>query len=94
MIGAAPTLKDIILSELPEPVDLRCHEDINYDEVDSNEDVTEGHTGLYQVVCQCNTCSQSLRLLVKCTEDDVEVLHDLLTTTLELVCPLCAREMN
>ncbi|AEA35056.1 early protein E7 [Saimiri sciureus papillomavirus 1] len=94
MIGAQPTLKDIILSELPEPVDLQCNEDIDYDEVDNNEDVTQGHAGLYQVLCQCYTCYRDLRLLVKCTAEDVDILNSLLTGTLEIVCPLCARGMN
>ncbi|AEA35062.1 early protein E7 [Saimiri sciureus papillomavirus 2] len=98
MIGANPTLQDIILQELPEPVNLQCNEDIDYDKLDSNEDVTQNQstqsTGLYQVLSQCDTCDRDIKLLVRCTEEDVEDLYDLLTGTLQIVCPYCARCVN
>ncbi|AMB19779.1 early protein E7 [Alouatta guariba papillomavirus 1] len=100
MIGATPTLKDIVLTELPEPVDLHCDEQINEEddrqseeeeEEEEEEDYEVTHQSLYQIVSVCDTCHADIRLLVNCTETDIQILEHLLSGTLALVCPRCAR---
>lgn len=90
MHGQKPTLSDIVLEleELPEQVDLLCHEDFLVD------DEEEWQRGDYVVCVGCGHCKENLRLYVRATGDTVRRFHQLLLDGLDILCPTCGRREN
>ncbi|ABX56066.1 E7 [Macaca fascicularis papillomavirus 3] len=99
MIGPGPTLQDIVLELEPEPVDLRCYEQLDSsedeDEIDHHQqqdrpDVQEDDGERFRILSDCHVCQNTVSLVVHSTHDDLHILEDLLMGTLEIVCPNCA----
>ncbi|AGV05015.1 E7 [Castor canadensis papillomavirus 1] len=91
MIGPHPTLKDIVLQEVPEVVDLNCYEQV------PPEDILLEEVGrvsdLYQVVCHCARCDHLIRLTLIAEHAALQVLHQLLCGDISIVCPSCAARL-
>ena len=101
MRGNAPTLKDIILYDLPTcdpttcdtpPVDLYCYEQFDTSDEDDEDDDQPIKQDIqrYRIVCGCTQCGRSVKLVVSSTGADIQQLHQMLQDTLGIVCPLCA----
>ncbi|AHZ58194.1 E7 protein [Human papillomavirus type 72b] len=98
MHGQVATIKDIVLEELPDVVDLLCHEQL----LDSSESESEGEDErdsvqpveqaqqAYGVVTTCGSCCCPVRLVVQCGDADLKVLQQLLQDNVSIVCPRCA----
>ncbi|AEA35048.1 early protein E7 [Papio hamadryas papillomavirus 1] len=98
MIGPHPTLADIVLELEPEPVDLRCYEQLDSsddeDEIDHHQQqarpVHQEDGECFRILSDCHICQNTVSLVVYSTHDDLHVLEDLLMGNLEIVCPNCA----
>lgn len=95
MHGQVATIKDIVLEERPEVVDLHCNEQLldssESEEEDSvREQLVEQAQQAYRVVTTCGWCKCLVRLAVECRDADVKVLQQLLLDNLSIVCPRCA----
>lgn len=91
MRGETPTLKDIVLFDIPTcetPIDLYC-----YEQLDSSDEDDQAKQDIqrYKILCMCTQCYKSVKLVVQCTEADIRNLQQMLLGTLDIVCPLCAR---
>nr|ADG96221.1 E7 protein [human papillomavirus 81] len=98
MHGQAATIKDIVLDEYPDVIDLHCHEqlldsseeEVDVDDRDSGEQLVEQTQQAYRVVTTCGICKCLVRLVVLSGDADLRLLQQLLTDTLSIVCPGCA----
>lgn len=99
MHGQVATIKDIVLQELPNVVDLHCHEQLLDSSESESEDDRDGvheqqpveqAQQAYRVVTTCGICWCPVRLTVQCRDADVKVLQQLLLDDLSIVCPCCA----
>lgn len=96
MIGAAPTLQDIVLSEVPEPVDLMCHEAMPTEEelgTANTQRRPRPEKRLYMVYCTCGTCGSNIKLAVQCAADTLRVFQQLFLGGLDIICPGCHNRM-
>nr|WJJ59261.1 MAG: E7 protein [Hydrurga leptonyx papillomavirus 2] len=90
MIGKEPSLKDIVLEEVPCPVDLRCYEEVEEAErerVDPDQNVQP-----YNVLLTCGHCDHPVRIVVLATHKQIRDLQRLLLEGLALTCPICVRQ--
>uniref|UniRef100_A0AAU7E331 Protein E7 n=1 Tax=Mops bat papillomavirus TaxID=3141892 RepID=A0AAU7E331_9PAPI len=85
MIGKAPTLRDIVLQEQPEPVSLICHE-----RLDEEEPIARP----YKITLCCCYCPRMLRIAVRSTPGGILTLEDLLLRHIEFACTRCAKEQR
>lgn len=86
MLGPAPSIPDIVLSELPpEPVQLLCQEQLQEEEVEHRA------RELYKILLTCGYCGRCLVLFVRGTAPSVRLLHHLLLDDLDIVCGCCGR---
>lgn len=100
MHGQVATIKDIVLQELPDVVDLHCNEQLldssesesedERDGVGVQEQLVEQAQQAYGVVTTCGRCYCPVRLVVQCRDADVKALQQLLQDNLSIVCPRCA----
>nr|ALT54926.1 E7 [human papillomavirus 62]ALT54934.1 E7 [human papillomavirus 62]WAB53685.1 E7 [human papillomavirus 62]WAB53990.1 E7 [human papillomavirus 62]WBM83558.1 E7 protein [human papillomavirus 62] len=96
MHGQAATIKDIVLQERPDVVDLHCHEQLldsseeEVDDRDSGEQPVERAQQAHRVVTTCGICNCLVRLVVLSGDAELRRLQQLLTDALEIVCPGCA----
>nr|ALJ32778.1 early protein E7 [Human papillomavirus type 61]ALJ32785.1 early protein E7 [Human papillomavirus type 61] len=95
MHGQVATIKDIVLEERPEVVDLHCNEQLldssESEEEDSvREQLVQQAQQAYRVVTTCGICKCPVRLVVQCGDADLKVLQELLLGELSIVCPGCA----
>ncbi|ALP46952.1 E7 protein [Pudu puda papillomavirus 1] len=81
MLGTHCTLPDIVLEELPCPVDLQCHEKLEEEEEQGD---------LFKVQTGCGLCHRKLKVVVKasCTQT-LRLLQQLLLEDLDFICPPC-----
>ncbi|ANZ90236.1 E7 protein [Bos taurus papillomavirus 16] len=85
MHGHTPTLIDIVLEELPDPVDLQCQEQLE------NEEEEGLLLDDYVVYACCGHCERHLKVYIRGTVESVRRLQELLLSSLEFVCPACGR---
>ncbi|ATQ38078.1 E7 [Alphapapillomavirus 3] len=97
MHGQVATIKDIVLEEVPDVVDLHCNEQVldsseseEEDDRDSVQQPVEQAQQAYRVVTTCGSCWCPVRLVVQCGDADLKVLQQLLEDNVSLVCPRCA----
>lgn len=95
MIGEAPTLKDIILTETPVAVDLFCDEQMpteeEFDELDSLQ-LREGprpREQVFVIYTACGRCEADIRVCIECEHQSVLILEQLLLQDLQILCPEC-----
>lgn len=93
MIGKAPTLADIVLSEIPDVVDLTCNETMpSEEELDQINDRGVGRRTREQVfviLTQCGRCEADIRLCIECFPESTLLLESLLLRDLQILCPDC-----
>nr|WAB54082.1 E7 [human papillomavirus 89] len=96
MHGRTPTIQDIVLEELPEPISLQCEEEMldSSDEEDArdcvHEQLAEQAQQAFRVVTTCGVCYCAVRLVVLCDDAHLRQLQQLLLDDLSIVCPGCA----
>lgn len=83
MHGDRPTINDIILTELPDPVSLLCDEHLEEEEEEQNAD--------YTVYSYCGHCDLKLKIYVRATSEAIKALQQLLLGGLAVLCPSCGR---
>lgn len=94
MHGHTPTIKDIILTETPDVVDLHCDEQL----LDSSEEEDNGHCDqpaepaqlAHRVLTECGLCGRPVRLVVLCDAGGLRQLQQLIVDVVAIVCPGCA----
>ncbi|AAX86627.1 E7 protein [Panthera leo persica papillomavirus 1] len=90
MIGVAPTIGDIVLTEQsPETVDLRCYEQMPGEE----EEVESQSRDLYRVSASCGLCGSGVRFACLAAGEEILRLHQLLFT-LQFVCVPCVKQQK
>ncbi|AOY65115.1 E7 [Equus caballus papillomavirus 8] len=93
MRGRNVTLRDIVLEERPQLVDLHCDEQLppeeEEEEVANYEEVVE--VTPYRVALPCGVCASPLRLFIQATDEGRRGLELLLFRDLAIICPSCAR---
>ncbi|AAL86454.1 E7 protein [Felis domesticus papillomavirus 1] len=90
MIGQAPTISDIVLTEQPpETVDLRCYEQMPGEE----EEVESQARDLYRVSSDCGLCGSGVRFACLAGGEDISHLRSLLTRV-QVVCVTCVKEQK
>lgn len=96
MRGQTPTLKDIILTDIPDVVSLYCDEQLlDSSEEEDNGDCLRDQPAkpaqlAYRVVTECGLCSRPVRLAVLCGVEDLRKLQQLMVEAVAIVCPGCA----
>ncbi|AAX86620.1 E7 protein [Puma concolor papillomavirus 1] len=91
MIGNAPTISDIVLTEQPpDPADLRCYEQMPDEE---EEEVESQARDLYRVSASCGLCGSGVRFACLAGGEDISRLHRLLFTV-QVVCVTCVTQQK
>ncbi|ANZ90265.1 E7 protein [Bos taurus papillomavirus 21] len=87
MIGETPTIRDIDLdlTELIDPQNLLCEEEI------LAEEVLEEELCPYSLRTCCASCSALLRIFVVTSSDSIRTLHQLLLSDLSFLCIPCSQ---
>lgn len=85
-------LPDIIVGELPEPVDLHCEEEVLQDEEEEQQVHGQTSEDLYEVSICCGLCHQPIKFVCKATISAVRSLQELLFGPLNFVCCRCVRD--
>ncbi|ABA61872.1 E7 [Uncia uncia papillomavirus 1] len=89
MIGVAPTIGDIVLTEQPpETVDLRCYEQMPGEE---EEEVESQSRDLYRVSAYCGLCGSGVRFA--CLAGGEDLLRSLLSSV-QFVCVSCVNHQK
>lgn len=92
MIGQNVNLKDIVLNEVPDAVDLHCGEVLQEEE----EEEQQVHEAIiqepYRVSICCGYCRQPITFVCLATIIAVRQLQELLFGPLGLVCARCVIE--
>lgn len=83
MIGNRPTLKDIILEDVADLVDLTCQETLSQE--------AEQPMYPYKIAGLCATCEKRLCLYVGTTQTGIRKLQELLLDELKILCGPCGR---
>lgn len=91
MRGLNVDLRDIILDELPEQVDLHCDE-VLQEEEEEEQQVHPRCRDLYQVAICCGLCNQPINFVCIAGIRTLRDLEQLLLGSLEFVCVGCVRE--
>lgn len=84
MIGQEPTISEIVLTEQPNVIDLRCHEQMPPEE--EEQDLREA----YRVSAECGLCKRTVRFICLSDREDIRVLQQLLFS-LNLLCLTCVK---
>ncbi|AZL94138.1 oncoprotein E7 [Leopardus wiedii papillomavirus type 1] len=86
MIGVAPSISDIVLTDLPsaDPIDLYCHEEMPPEE----EEPVEARDA-YIVAADCGVCERRVRFLCLASPEDIRTFQQLLFS-LSPICLQCA----
>ncbi|AHJ81391.1 putative E7 oncogenic protein [Eptesicus serotinus papillomavirus 2] len=97
MIGNAPTLKDIVLTEIPEAVDLLCHETMPSEEELGAGDSHSGNRPRAQqvhvILTWCGRCDQDIRVCIETEQQSLVILESLLLKDLQILCPECYQNL-
>ncbi|AAX86613.1 E7 protein [Lynx rufus papillomavirus 1] len=89
MIGSAPTISDIVLTEQPpETADLRC-----YEQMPDEEEVESQSRDLYRVSALCGLCGGGVRFACLSGSEDILRLRSLLDT-IQVVCVTCVKNQK
>ncbi|ATQ38120.1 E7 [Betapapillomavirus 2] len=92
MIGKQATLRDIVLEELVQPIDLHCHEEL--EEVEEAVVEEEPEYTPYKIIVNCGGCSVKLKLYVLATEPGIRAFQVSLLEDVKLVCPTCREDIR
>lgn len=93
MIGKQATLRDIVLEELVQPIDLHCHEEL-FEEVEEAVVEEEPEYTPYKIIVFCGGCDTKLKLYVLATDSGIRVFQTALLDNVKLVCPTCREEIR
>nr|AFK84996.1 E7 [Miniopterus schreibersii papillomavirus 1] len=93
MIGHTPTLHEIILSELPCPLDLYCHEEMVSEEelggLSPEDSQSQPVLQVHVISSWCGLCEHAIQFTIRCTPGTLRQVHCLLLQDLELLCADC-----
>lgn len=88
MIGNAPSISDIVLTELPpDAVDLYCDE-----EMPPEEEEPEARD-VYQVAADCGICDRRVRFVCLAFSEDIHNFHQQLFSV-SFVCLSCVKALK
>lgn len=93
MIGKQATLRDIVLEELVQPIDLHCHEEL-LEEVEEAVVEEEPIYTPYKIIVFCGGCDTRLKLYVLATDCGIRAFQASLLETVKLVCPTCREDIR
>ncbi|AER38248.1 E7 protein [Crocuta crocuta papillomavirus 1] len=85
MRGERPTLQEIVLTELPEHIDLECHEQMPEEE-EEEEPISRD---CFRVATCCGYCRKELRFLCLSSAAQVRSLESLLLQDFSFICTSC-----
>lgn len=96
MIGKQATLRDIVLEELVQPIDLHCHEELPDLPEDIEASVVEEEPVYtpYKIIVLCGGCEVRLKLYVWATDAGIRNLQDCLLGDVRLLCPTCREDIR
>ncbi|AHL46425.1 E7 protein [Rupicapra rupicapra papillomavirus 1] len=80
MRGQQPTLPDVVLHELPEPVSLFCEEQLEEEEEQGAQ---------YTVYTVCGRCRHRLKLNICASAESRRAFESLLLGDLQILCLPC-----
>lgn len=87
-------LRDIVLGEIPEVVDLSCDE-VLQDEEEEEQQVHEATIQeAYEVSICCGICHRPIRCVCLATISSIRELQTLLFGSLDFVCVPCVNEQK
>lgn len=93
MIGDRPTLQDIVLSEVPSPVDLFCHEQLPSEEelesLDAGDSQSHQQLQVFVIESVCGHCERRIKLSATCSNRTIRQLQLLLCQDLDFLCSDC-----
>ena len=92
MIGKQATLRDIVLEELVQPIDLHCHEEL--EEVEEAVVEEEPEYTPYKIIVFCGGCDTKLKLYVLATDFGIRSFQASLLENVKLVCPTCREDIH
>lgn len=90
MRGLNVNLRDIVLDELPEQVDLHCDEVLQDEE--EEQQVHPRCRDLYEVAICCGLCDQPIKFVCIAGISTLRQLEELLFGPLQFVCVSCVTE--
>lgn len=93
MIGKQATLRDIVLEELVQPIDLHCHEELT-EEVEEAVVEEEPDYSPYKIIVFCGGCDTKLKLYVLATDFGIRSFQASLLDNVKLVCPTCREDIR
>ncbi|AAA79409.1 transforming protein E7 [Human papillomavirus 23] len=93
MIGKQATLRDIVLEELVQPIDLHCHEELT-EEVEEAVVEEEPEYTPYKIIVVCGGCETQLKLYVLATDFGIRSFQASLLENVKLVCPACREDIR
>lgn len=93
MIGKQATLRDIVLEELVQPIDLHCHEEL-LEEVEEAVIEEEPEYTPYKIIVNCGGCDTKLKLFVLATNFGIRAFQAALLENVRLVCPSCREDIR
>lgn len=103
MIGPKPTLRDIVLTEVPDVIDLTCNEEMpseeEFNQVDqgSVSQLREGQRRsedqVFVIETFCGRCEQHIRVCIECQTSTTLALETLLLKDLQILCPDCYKQI-
>lgn len=92
MRGNTVDLKEIVLGENPEAVDLHC-EEVLQDEVEEEQQVHEPIVHeLYEVSICCGFCHRPIKFACRATISSIRDLQSLLLGPFDFLCVKCVNE--
>ncbi|AAW88322.1 E7 [Procyon lotor papillomavirus 1] len=91
MIGQGSSIGDIVLTEVPEAIDLYCDEHMPSDEEEEEEEPDEREP--FGVTVDCGVCKRRVNFVVLSDGEDIRRLQDLLFS-LSIVCVSCVESQS
>lgn len=86
MIGQCPTICDILLTEVPEAIDLHCYEQMPPEEQEEEQDARNP----YRVTVDCGLCKRTVKFVVLSDSEDIRALQEVLFTV-SFLCLECVK---
>lgn len=92
MRGSKVDLKDIVVGEIPEPVDLSCDEVLQFDEEEEQQVHEPTIQETYQVSICCGLCRRPIKFVCLASISSIRGLETLLFGSLDFVCVQCVND--
>ncbi|AST11575.1 E7 protein [Sus scrofa papillomavirus 2] len=90
MMGVEPTLRDIVLMDLPCPLHLGCEERLEDMMLPEDDEASEAP---YKVSVLCGLCRKPLKFLVICSGENIQRLEDV-AARVKYLCRCCSARFD